>query len=192
MRAARLAGLVLVLGLSPAACAGPMGLPTQGPAGASPGMTPGSTSEVPSAPPSEPSPTPAESGSPSPDPAVRLAAARAYLAAARAYNTAKRALSPNATRTFEETRTYYRDLAKAEHAFLVAIRTVDFPADARSRVDLLLKLTAESEAWQLKGSATGTRSALDKIQPSIVRADQAASLAADLLRRDLGLPPIYL
>ena len=191
MGAARLAGLVLVLGLLPAACAGQAGPPAQGSAGASSGSTPGSPSKVPSAPPSGPFPTPAGSGSAS-DPAVRLAAAKAYLAAAQAYNTAKRTLSPNATRTFEETRTFYRDLAKAEHAFLVAIRKVDFPVDVRSRVDLLLKLTAGSEAWQLRGSAARSRSALDEILPAIVRADQAASLAADLLRRDLGLPPIYL
>lgn len=112
--------------------------------------------------------------------------------AARAYNDAKRALSPNAKRTFEETRTYCRNLAKAEHAFRVSIGKVQFPADVRPRVDLLLKLSAESETWQLEGSAARTRTALDKIQPSILRADQAASLAADLLRRDLGLPPIFL
>lgn len=192
MRAARLARLVLVLGLLPAACATPSGSPSPGSLGAAPSVTPGSTLNVPSAPPSGPTPTPAGSGPASSDPAVRLAAAKAYLAAARAYNTAKRALLPQATRTFEETRTYYRELATAEHAFLLAIRKVDFPADARSRVELLLKLTAESEAWQLRGSAARTRSALDKIQPAILRADQAASLAADLLRRDLGLPPLYL
>jgi hypothetical protein len=192
MRAARLAGLVLVLGLLAAACAGPAGSPTQSSAGAPPSIRPGPTSGSASAPASAPTPTPAASGPASSDPAVRLAAAKAYLAAARAYNVAKRALLPHATRTFEETRTYYRELAKVEHAFLVAIRKVDFPAEARSRVDLLLELTAESEAWQLKGSAARTRSGLDKIQPSILRADQAASLAADLLRRDLGLPPLYL
>jgi hypothetical protein len=125
--------------------------------------------------------------------AIRVAAAQAYLVAARAYNAAKRALSSgNVLRNFEQTRTYYRKLAKAEHAFLVAIRQVDFPTDVGPRVDLLLKLTAESEAWQQKGSAARTAAALDKIEPSIRRADQAASLAADLLRKDLGLPSIYL
>jgi hypothetical protein len=132
------------------------------------------------------------SGLASPDPAIRVQAAKAYLVAARAYNDTKRALSPDATRTFEQTRAYYRDLAGAEHAFRVSIAKVDFPADVRPRVDLLLKLSAESEAWQLKGSVARTRAALGRIQPSILRADQAASLAADLLRRDLGLPPIFL
>jgi hypothetical protein len=190
VRAARLAGLI-VLGLLAAACAGPTGSPTQGSTGAPPRITPGPASQSPSAPPSAPA-SPTASGPASSDAAIRLAAAKAYLAAARAYNVAKRALLPHVTRTFEETRTYYGELARVEHAFLVAIRKVDFPADARSRVDLLLKVTAESEAWQLKGSAAKTRSALDEMQPSILRADQAASLAADLLRRDLGLPPLYL
>ncbi|MGZ8501340.1 MAG: hypothetical protein ACXWW6_00655 [Candidatus Limnocylindrales bacterium] len=174
-------GVVLGLGLLTAGCAGPP---------ATPARTPPSGA-VPSR---QPTPSPISSRPATSDSAaVRAAAAKAYLVAARAYNATKRALSSgNVLRNFEQTRTYYRKLAKAEHAFLVAIRTVDFPVDVGPRVDLLLKLTAESEAWQLKGSVAKTAAALDKIEPSIRRADQAASLAADLLRKDLGLPPIYL
>ena len=177
MRIVALVGLGIGVGLLAAGCAGPVVAPTRSTAVASAPAT---------------TPTPAVSGPASPDAAVRIEAAKAYLGAARAYNDAKRALSPNAKRTFEETRTYYRNLAKAEHAFRVSIGKVQFPADVRPRVDLLLKLSAESEAWQVQGSAARTRTALDKIQPSILRADQAASLAADLVRKDLGLPPIFL
>ncbi len=180
MRGAALIGLGLGVGLL-AGCAPPVVTPVRNPAGAS---APGTASRA--------SPTPAVSGPASPNAAARLEAAKAYLVAARAYNDAKRALAPDATRNFEETRTYYRSLAKIEHGFLVAIGKVAFPADIRKRVDLLLKLSAESEAWQLRGSAARTPAALGKLEPSILRADQAASLAADLLRKDLGLPPIFL
>jgi hypothetical protein len=176
-------GLVIGLGLVTAGCAGPPAVPARTPP----------SGAVPSAP-GMSTPSPGASGAASSDSAaVRVAAAKAYLVAARAYNAAKLALSPgNVVRNFAQTRTYYRKLAKAEHAFLVAIRKVDFPADVEPRVDQLLELTAESEAWERKGSAAKSAAALNKIEPSILRADQAASLAADLLRKNLGLPSIYL
>ena len=176
-------GLVLGLGLLTAGCAGPPAVPARTPPSGPSTSAPGT-----------PTPSPAASGPAGSDSAaVRLAAARAYLVAARAYNAAKRALSPgNVGRNFEQTRTYYRNLAKAEHSFLVAIRKVDFPADVGPRVAQLLELTAESEAWERKGSVARSQSTLDKIEPSILRADQAASIAAGLLRKDLGLPSLYL
>ena len=176
-------GLVLGTGLIAAGCAGPPAAPARTrPSGA-----------VPSAP-GTPTPSPGASGPASSDSAaVRTAAAKAYLLAARAYNAAKRVLSPGTVgRNFEQTRTYYRKLARAEHAFLVAIRKVDFPTDVDPRAAQLLELTAESEAWERKGSVARSQSTLDKIEPSILRADQAASIAADLLRKDLGLPSLYL
>ncbi|MDP9481996.1 MAG: hypothetical protein M3P84_02105 [Chloroflexota bacterium] len=189
MRAARFGGLGfgLLAVLAPLAvgCTGPAEAPSPSPTGAA--LAPAI-----SAPTSTPTPSPAPSGPVGSDAGLRVVAAKAYLAAAQAYNAAKRALSPHASRTFEQTSAYYRALAKVEHAFLVAVRAMEFPTDVRSRVDLVLKLTAESEAWQLKGSAAQSQAALDGILPSIVRADQAASLAADLLRKALGLPQLNL
>jgi hypothetical protein len=128
-----------------------------------------------------------------PDPAAtRNVAAAAYAAAADKYRKDIAALNkkyPSGS-TLKRVRAYYAAGSKIEGAFLAAIRKIVVPPDTTSSMrDLVVKTTA-LQALDVEGSKVKTWADFNDVRAAAKKADRAASAAANLVRSDLGLPPV--
>jgi hypothetical protein len=133
------------------------------------------------------------SPSPSPDPeAVRKAAGTAYLAAAKIANDARKKVDANypTNLTLKQARSYYAALAKIEGAFLIAIRKIEVPADTAADMHTLIVREAASQALLLELAKASSIGDLNAAAADLRRAGRNATAAANLVRSDLGLPPV--
>lgn len=128
-----------------------------------------------------------------PDPeAVRKAAAAAYAAAAAKYNKDLNALAKKC-KTFESlkmARNCYASAAKINGAYVTALKGIQVPADTASDLHALVAKVTAVQAVLIEGSKARSWAAFDSAGTPYVKADRAASAAANLVRSDLGLPPV--
>ena len=140
-----------------------------------------------------PTPTEVPTPSPTPDPeAVRKTAAAAYLVAAGSYNKANDALYMK-YKTFD-TLTHVRALYKARATiageFIAKVKKIIVPADTAADLHALIAKDAASQALEIEGSGAQSWTEVDSVIAALEKADRASSAAANLVRSDLGLPPI--
>ena len=150
-------------------------------AGASlaPGASPGASS-VPEA-------------TPAPDPeAVRKAAAAAYLAAAKKSTKATDRLAKRykVFRTLKRARAYYRQEAKLSGEFIHDIKGIAVPADTAADLHDLVRRWTADQALELEGSVARSWAEIDDVQAATRKSYRKSTAAANLLRADLGLPPV--
>lgn len=136
-----------------------------------------------------PLPTPAATLDPE---AVRKAAGAAYLAAVAPYNKAIKTLyRENRNKTsLKASRTYCTKLADSERTWLLALQKIVVPADTTADVKALIRLSAADEA-HLRSCAKSRsfadwNTAWDRAEKAFSKAVEAANL----VRLDLGLPPV--
>ena len=168
------------------------------------GQTPSPTATQTPTPPVNPStatiatgtPTPSAlvpTPSPSPNPeVVRAAAAKAYLSAA---NLANKAQAANLKKyptfgTLAKSRAYYKADEKIVGKFIAAIKAITFPADMAGDVHTLISREAAFQALDAEGAAAKTWTQVYSVDASEKTAGRAATAAANLIRVDLGLPPV--
>jgi hypothetical protein len=148
-----------------------------------------------------PSPSVVSTGSPQPsaspsEPAsqdqIRYVASRAYIQAANVSNRAGAALNkkyPTFT-SIARARAFYKAAAGIEGTFIKGIRGLICPTDTVSDAHAFVARLAAVQALYIEGSVAKTVSDLVSVSNALTGADRAASAAANLLRGDLGLPPV--
>ena len=141
-----------------------------------------------------PTPTEVPTPSPTPDPeAVRKTAAAAYLAAAESANKAYKALLSK-YKTFDtltRARAYYKAVAKIDGEFIAKVKKILVPADTAADLHALIAKDAASQALEIEGSGAQSWTEVDSVIAALEKADRASTAAANLIRSDLGLPPIH-
>lgn len=140
-----------------------------------------------------PTATPEPTPSPTADPeAIRAEAAKAYLAAAAVTNKASKKLDAKykTFKSLKQARDYYRAAAKIDGTFIAALKKMTVPDDTKADLHSLIAKTAAAQALEIEGSAVKSWAAQGSVAASLTRAARAASAAANLIRSDLGLPPI--
>ena len=123
---------------------------------------------------------------------IRSAAARAYLAAVTTYNKANGKLATK-YKTFDSAaraRDYFAAAAKLTGALMKAMRAIVFPADSAADAHVVLTKLAAEQALEISGSAVTTLDQSNVIGPQIDKVSSAIRAASNLLRGDLGLPPV--
>ena len=138
----------------------------------------------------EPSPT----AEPTPDPTadVKQVAADAYLAAVSKLNAGLKVASPYCERNTLSSQTKCLSrIFNALEAFDLTVRAIEFPEDTKADVHDMLRIDASYDALvrQAYGS-NSLREILNYYWPKILAANQASSEASNLIRGDLGLPPV--
>lgn len=152
-------------------------------------------------------PEPEVSGSPSPaavatspSPAatpsqeeMRSAAAKGYLAAVGPANKAADALwkqYKNKT-SLKAWRQYCTKLAAVVHTELEGLQAIKYPADTASDAKILIRAMAGWGAQLRACSNAPNWAAWNRAKNSADKANSRAFEAANLVRLDLGLPPVY-
>ena len=143
-------------------------------------------------------PTPAPTSSPTPSPTlsqdqIRTAAAKAYLAAAAIVNKANDSSYKkykSKLNTLAGNRAYYKLSATITGTFLKSVRAIVFPTDSAADGHSLIVKNSTLQADELDASVDRTVAAMNTDIKHVNSADDAASAAANLIRGDLGLPPI--
>jgi hypothetical protein len=133
---------------------------------------------------------------PTPDPeALRKAAASAYLAAASKANKANKA--NNALRkkyrhdaTLAGARAFYKGEAAIEGSFIKAVRAIIWPPDTAGDAHTLIVRETALQALDLEGARVRTWADVGSVEKALTGAERAATAAANLVRSDLGLPPV--
>jgi hypothetical protein len=125
---------------------------------------------------------------------VRKAAGAAYLAAAGAFNKAETVLNKKYAifGTLARARAYYRADIALRSAFITELKKIVPPADTAADLHTLIGREATEQALEVEGSGVTTAAHLTSVQSASVGADRAAIGAANLVRSDLGLPPVPL
>lgn len=143
----------------------------------------------------EASPSLAASTAPTPDSeAVRKAAAAAYLKAAETSNKAGAALAAK-YKTFanlSKARSYYRAYAAIDGAFVKALKKIAVPTDTKADMHSLIAKVAADQALAVEGSGVKSWTEQESLDAALVKAARVSSAAANLVRSDLGLPPVHL
>lgn len=142
-----------------------------------------------------PAPTAAPTPSSTPDPeAVRKAAGAAYLVAAESSNKAFAALDKKYQTfdTLKRARAYYKAAAKIDGGFILKLKMITVPADTAADVHSLIAKTAATQALEIEGSGVKSWTDLASVIAAVKKADRATTAAANLVRSDLGLPPVHL
>jgi hypothetical protein len=177
------AGVVLALAL--AGCSGSMA------------STPPSTQPAPTVSPTGVAtiePTPSATPEPTPAPTVDLkaAAATAYLAAVTKYNAALKANVAACNRnTLASQKKCLKTYYTAIEALDLAIRAIVFPSDTTADAHNAIRLNSSLDALVRQAYGSGSLSQINSYYwPKIDTAGTAASQASNLLRGDLGLPPV--
>jgi hypothetical protein len=137
------------------------------------------------------SPTALPTATPDPE-AVRKAAGIIYATAAAKYGKDIRALNSK-YKTFtslKNARAFYAAATKIEGTFLTTVKKLVVPADTAADLHSLVAKSAALQALEVEGSTVKTWAAVDSVQRASQSADRAASAAANLVRADLGLPPV--
>jgi hypothetical protein len=142
-----------------------------------------------------PSPTPVPTPTPMPTPSPTInvpALAQQYLALATQINSNEDALwkKYGKQKTLAQQHALFGGQAAAEQVFMDGIRGLVFPDSMQSDVHDLLKALAEQQLLDLELSKTKTWSAAEALYKADDAASTAASSASNLLRGDLGLPPV--
>jgi len=194
----RITLVAALLAVSAWACGTPTTSPTQV-AAPSPAMVaspPSSPSPSPSSSPSPiPTPTAAPTPSPTPDPeAVRKAAGAAYLAAAESANKAGAALNKKYKTygTLARARAFHKAAAKIESDFIAKLKKITVPADTASDLHSLIAKDAATQALDIEGSGVTSWADVVSVDAALLKAARASTAAANLVRSDLGLPPVHL
>ena len=141
-----------------------------------------------------PTPTEVPSPSPTPDPeAVRKTAAAAYLVAAESANKAYKALDSKYKTfgTLTRARAYYKAAATIEGDFIAKVKKIIVPADTAADLHALIAKSAATQALDIEGSGAQSWSDVDSVIAALEKAARATTAAANLIRSDLGLPPIH-
>jgi hypothetical protein len=137
----------------------------------------------------------AATATPTITPNVQQAAATAYLAEAVKFNDAIAAAStlcPGPTNTAAQLKACYGALYTAEEAHIQAVFAIKFPAGMKADVNQLIT-TNTQVASASEGLSTSSDPATDDTDLASVNTEQNASTAAaELVRHDLGLPPVPL
>jgi hypothetical protein len=136
---------------------------------------------------------PAATVQPTPSPTADLypTAKVAYLAAASAGNTAVNAANAALARatTAAQESAAYKKLAAADTSFRAAVFGLTFPTDMKADANALIgAISSEIAAFQSAASAADPLGSVP--QGAITVANSAGSAAANVVRHDLGLPPI--
>jgi len=151
------------------------------------------------APASEPAvtqaPVPSPTADPTPDPeALRTTAAAQYLAAATKANKANKALNRKFPKTFKslkQARRYWRASAKIEGTFIAKIRIIQVPPDTAADMRKLIARVAASQAIELEAAHAKSWLSLSRTDAAMDKIFRRHTAAANLVRSDLGLPPVY-
>jgi hypothetical protein len=131
---------------------------------------------------------------PTPDPeVVRKAAAAAYLSAAEKGNKARKALNKKykTFKTLKQARAYYKASAKIEGSFIAAVKALKVPADTAGDLHTMVAKWAAVQALEVEASGVKSWSHQESVDAAIVKAERIASGASNLIRADLGLPPVH-
>lgn len=141
---------------------------------------------------------PAVSATPQPTPGqetIRRIAAAAYLTAAEKANKDANALdkkTPRVLKTLRQARAYYKAAARIEGAFVAAIKAITVPADTAGDLHSLIAKRTAVQALAIEGSGVKSWSAQASVDAALTKALRTAAGASNLLRSDLGLPPVHL
>jgi hypothetical protein len=138
-------------------------------------------------------PTSSPSPSPTPDPeAIRKTAATAYLAVAKAANKAGDALDKKYKTfgTVKRARAYFKAAAKIEGDFIAGVKNLVVPADTSGDLHALVVKDTALQSLYIEGSAAKSWASVYSVSTAAQKASRAASAAANLIRSDLGLPPV--
>jgi hypothetical protein len=176
-----LIGAVLLIALE--AC-GSSAQPTANAVGASASTL---ASEAAASPTAAPTPSPTLSQD-----QIRSAAAKAYLAAVNKANATSRALNKKYATfaSLAQARAYYKAVAALEATHLKALRAITYPTDTAGDAHSLIVKESALQALCIEGSAVKTVADLDSVQKAFTSTDRAVVAASDLVRGDLGLPPV--
>ena len=94
------------------------------------------------------------------------------------------------SRTWPELRAYYKLSATISGTFLKALRAIVYPADSAADGHSLIVKNSTLQADELDASVDRTVAAMNADIAHVNSADDTASASANLIRGDLGLPPI--
>ena len=159
---------------------------------ASPSQAPSAT--IYATPSPTPSPTLGPTLGPTPSPTIDIAAlAQQYLALATKANDADDALSkkyPAQLTTVNQVHALYAGYAATEGDFATGLRAMVFPESMQTDVHEVLKDEAAEQVIQLELSKVKTWADADLLYKDLDAASNARSGACNLLRGDLGLPPV--
>jgi hypothetical protein len=140
-------------------------------------------------------PTLAATPTPTPDPAaVKAAAAKAYLTVAEVYNRAFKTLDHKypTLGTLSKFRAYYKAAAKIDGTFIAGVRQITFPADTAGDAHSLVARDTAVQALEIEASGVRSWADADSVNKAILSAGRASTETANLVRSDLGLPPVHL
>ena len=129
--------------------------------------------------------------SPTPTPDLHAAAAKAYLAWATAGNKVGDSdnAALNAATTLAQQHTAWKKMAQDTQKELDDLLNIQFPPEMKSDVDGLIKaMTAEVNDFNALSQDSGA--ALNQDASQLQADGNAHSAAAQIIRHDLGLPPV--
>jgi hypothetical protein len=142
----------------------------------------------------EPTATPAPTPSPTADPeAVRALAAKQYRAAATKSNRASKALNKRYPKTFptlKMAKRYWRAYAKIDRVFLDEIKGIVVPEDTKADMRDLLRKVSACYTIELEMAAARSNAELLSARRAADPIFRRQTAAANLVRADLGLPPV--
>lgn len=124
---------------------------------------------------------------------IRKAAATAYVAAAETFNKALKALDKKYVSfgTYARARAYYKADSKLRAVFIGALKLLAVPSDTAGDLHALIAKETAVQALEIEGSAVKTNADLVSVEKALVSAQRAGTAAANLIRSDLGLPPVH-
>jgi hypothetical protein len=119
-------------------------------------------------------------------------AATAYLAAANPYKKAINALAAKYKTfgTLARARAYYKAAAALEGRFVASMKLITVPADTTGDFHTLIIRITALQALDIEGSGVKSWAAVSSLQSDLLKAERAAAAVANLIRSDLGLPPV--
>lgn len=187
---------LLAIALIVSACGGTVETPSLAPTAAALSVANLTTAAPTASPtPTAAAPTAAPTPSPTPNPeAVRKTAAAAYLVVAETSNKAFAALGKKYKTfgTLARARAYFKAASKIDGAFTAALRKIVVPADTAGDLHSLIVKTTADQALDIEGSGVKSWAAVDSVNAALLKSDRNSTAAANLIRSDLGLPPVHL
>ncbi len=119
-------------------------------------------------------------------------AAAQYKSAASKWTKASKALAKKYKTfgTLKRAKAYYKALSKLDGTFLADIKAIVVPADTAGDMHDLVRKTAADQALELIAAHSTSWPDLDRTYKSLTKSWERSTAAANLLRSDLGLPPV--
>ena len=130
---------------------------------------------------------------PPPDPeAVRKAAAAAYLKAATRYNKVRTRLNNKykVFYTLAQARAYYKAAADNEGTFIADVKGIAMPPGSAGDLHDLIRAAAAEQAGLIGGRKVRSWAAEASADSEEGKNNRRVSAAGNLVRADLGLPPV--